>query len=242
MARRRMIDPHFWESGDVKKMDIFSRYVFISMFSHADDEGRGIGSAVYIRNVTFPLEDVPLSKIKKAIEQIQNCVSIRFYKIGDEEYYQLSKWSDWQRVDKPQRSLLPVYSENDSKNESENDSCLKEKKIKEDKGKEDNTPAPVVAEFKTFWDAYPKKISKQAAQKAWMKLKPDNALLAIMLTAIETQKKSKDWTKDEGQFIPYPATWINQRRWEDEVTSPPTSPPKVDDETAFKYSNWGKPK
>ena len=54
MARRRMIDPHFWESADVNKLDLFSRYILISLFSHADDDGRGIGSAIYIRNVTFP--------------------------------------------------------------------------------------------------------------------------------------------------------------------------------------------
>ena len=42
-------------------------------------------------------------------------------------------------------------------------------------------------------------------------------LLEQMLQAIEEQKKSKDWQKDNGQFIPYPYTWLNQGRWKDEV-------------------------
>ena len=61
-----------------------------------------------------------------------------------------------------------------------------------------------------------KKTSKENAIKAWNKLNPDNDLLTKIITAIETQKESKEWKKDGGQFIPYPATWLNQRRWEDE--------------------------
>ena len=149
MARRRMIDPHFWESGDINKLDIFARYVFISMFSHADDEGRGIGGAVYIRNITFPFEDIPLAKIKKAIEAIKAALGVEFYEVDGTDYYQLTNWDKWQRVDKPQPSLLPTYSENDSKNDSRIDSVLKEKKIKEEKGREEkDNSAPARERFK----------------------------------------------------------------------------------------------
>ena len=71
--------------------------------------------------------------------------------------------------------------------------------------------------FNQFWDAYPKHIAKQSAVKAFEKLKPDEKLLESMLKAIARQKESKQWEKDGGAFIPYPATWLNQRRWEDEL-------------------------
>ena len=71
--------------------------------------------------------------------------------------------------------------------------------------------------FNQFWTAYPKHIAKQSAVKAFEKLKPDEKLLEAMLKAIEMQKESKQWEKDGGAFIPYPATWLNQRRWEDEL-------------------------
>ena len=71
--------------------------------------------------------------------------------------------------------------------------------------------------FNQFWAAYPKHIAKQSAVKAFEKLKPDEKLLEAMLKAIELQKESKQWEKDGGAFIPYPATWLNQRRWEDEL-------------------------
>lgn len=70
--------------------------------------------------------------------------------------------------------------------------------------------------FNKFWTAYPKHIAKQSAVKAFEKLKPDEKLLEAMLKAIARQKESKQWEKDGGAFIPYPATWLNQRRWEDE--------------------------
>ena len=80
--------------------------------------------------------------------------------------------------------------------------------------------------FNQFWDAYPKHIAKQSAVKAFEKLKPDEKLLEAMLKAIELQKESKQWEKDGGAFIPYPATWLNQRRWEDEL-------PQVETDNVF---------
>ena len=92
---------------------------------------------------------------------------------------------------------------------------LKETNINETKLNKDNAES---AGFDSFWQAYPNKKAKPAALKAFSKLKPDTALLAEMLKAIEVQKQSAQWQKDNGQFIPMPSTWLNQRRWEDEIT------------------------
>lgn len=69
--------------------------------------------------------------------------------------------------------------------------------------------------FEEFWRAYPSKTGKDAARRAFEKRKPDADLLAQMLSAIEAQKSSAKWTKDGGQYIPNPATWLNQGRWMD---------------------------
>jgi hypothetical protein len=73
-----------------------------------------------------------------------------------------------------------------------------------------------VERFNDFWKAYPKKIGKGEAQKAWGKYKPSTELLAIMIAAISKAQRSLQWQKEGGQFIPNPATWLNQKRWEDE--------------------------
>ena len=71
--------------------------------------------------------------------------------------------------------------------------------------------------FEAFWTAYPKKKSKGQALSAWKKLKPDSSLQALILKAVEAQKRSPDWQKDKGKYIPYPATWLNAMAWEDEM-------------------------
>lgn len=69
--------------------------------------------------------------------------------------------------------------------------------------------------FEQWWNAYPKKVGKGAAEKSFKKLRVDSDLLGIMLKAIENQKQSRQW--QDKQFIPNPSTWLNQKRYEDEI-------------------------
>ena len=70
--------------------------------------------------------------------------------------------------------------------------------------------------FDVFWQSYPKKVGKGAAEKAWANARMNGHVPEVM-ASLAKQKTSEQWTKDNGQFIPNPATWINQRRWEDEL-------------------------
>lgn len=72
----------------------------------------------------------------------------------------------------------------------------------------------IYAHFERFWDAYPKKRSKKKAQEIFARLKPNEKLLEKMLSSIEAAKRSGEW--DNLQFVPYPTTWLNGERWEDE--------------------------
>lgn len=84
------------------------------------------------------------------------------------------------------------------------------------------TKADYSALFDVFWKAYPSKVGKDAARKAFAKRKFDEKTFAQVLQALELHKVSERWTKDNGQYIPNPATWLNQGRWEDEM--PGTTP------------------
>ena len=68
--------------------------------------------------------------------------------------------------------------------------------------------------FEKFWLVYPRHEGKQAARKAFARLKVDDALLGVMVNAITRQRGSDQWS--DPRYIPYPATWLNGRRWEDE--------------------------
>jgi hypothetical protein len=70
-------------------------------------------------------------------------------------------------------------------------------------------------DFEAFWSAYPRKRSKGDALKAWQVLRPDAALLARMLDAIEVSRKSEDWREERGKYVPYPASWLRAAGWLD---------------------------
>lgn len=77
--------------------------------------------------------------------------------------------------------------------------------------------------FEAFWAEYPKKRSKQVALKAWTRLAPNKELYNKIMAALRAQKQSAEWRRDGGQYIPYPATWINGGCWEDETAPEQTS-------------------
>lgn len=91
---------------------------------------------------------------------------------------------------------------------------------REEKRREDKTNEA----FASFWSAYPKKKNKGQAEKTFAKLKPDSDLLQTILNAVEGACHSADWLKNDGQFIPYPATWLAAKGWEDESTSHSAKP------------------
>jgi len=79
--------------------------------------------------------------------------------------------------------------------------------------------------FNEFYEAYPKKRGRAAAQKAFTKIKPSADLFESIMTALKQQKDQSEWLRNGGQFVPMPATWLNGRRWEDELAPTKASPP-----------------
>lgn len=78
---------------------------------------------------------------------------------------------------------------------------------------------PHKGEFDKFWEVYPKKVSKGAAAKAWEYTKHKRPPTARIVAAVEEQKKTNDWRKDGGKYIPHPATWLRANGWENDIES-----------------------
>lgn len=85
-------------------------------------------------------------------------------------------------------------------------------------------PASDSLQFDRFWEAYPRKVAKTAAEKAWKKICPDEQLVDDIIIALEQQKTSRAWHNDDGAYIPYPEKWLNGRRWADEVVHSEAAP------------------
>ncbi len=71
--------------------------------------------------------------------------------------------------------------------------------------------------FDEFWKLYPKKVGKQAAKNSWKRIKPNAELFDRILAAVQKAKNSAQWIRNNGQYIPNPATWLNQGRWDDDL-------------------------
>jgi len=87
----------------------------------------------------------------------------------------------------------------------------------EEKPVDHSTTSVQQERFKEFWRHYPRKVGKGAAEKAWDKIKPGKALLSLILSALDQQKACEQWKRENGRYIPNPATWLNQKRWEDDI-------------------------
>ena len=113
----------------------------------------------------------------------------------------------------------PNHHPNQNRGSSSSSSVSSSSSASEEK----DTPQPPVGGldaqglFLIFWECCPLKAKKPKALTAFLKLKPDRSLLDRMLEAIELQKRTRAWRKNNGQFIPHPATWLSNRQWEDSV-------------------------
>lgn len=72
--------------------------------------------------------------------------------------------------------------------------------------------------FFEFWELYPRKEQRAKAAIAYAKLAPSQELHQTILDALGKQRETAKW-KFEPQFIPHPTTWLNGKRWEDDIES-----------------------
>ncbi len=176
------------------------------------------------------------------------------YEVDGRTYIAFRNYRQWQRIDKPSASILPEPPEEredsmsvpgvfDDSSESERVAftpSIEEVKLREERG-EETPPTPQGAreptplrrrempeaqqeQFDRFWRAYPRRQAKAEALRWWQRARPDPEIVTAMLDGIARQLQGGEWQKEGGRFIPMPATWLNQRRWEDETVIPHALP------------------
>ena len=70
--------------------------------------------------------------------------------------------------------------------------------------------------FNQFWNEYPKKVNKKGCYTSFKRIKNLKTEMPLIMEALKNFKNSKQWQKDNGQYIPNPQTFINQERWKDQ--------------------------
>lgn len=131
------------------------------------------------------------------------------------------------------------YSGNNGDNSGNNDT--KQNKTNQNKtneytrARENDKDDDMKHLFEEFWEAYPKKVAADAAYQVWCRRSPDRALTDKMLSVLSRQKKTMQWKANGGQFIPNPATWLDQGRWADDPSTYTSGPDHRD-----RKRSWGR--
>ncbi len=76
--------------------------------------------------------------------------------------------------------------------------------------------------FAAFYREYPRKVARKAAEKAWARVATSPEVIEQIMAGLSAQLPGPAFNPKnrDKSFIPYPATWLNQRRWEDEQDAP----------------------
>lgn len=166
-----------------------------------------------------------LDCLKKELSQVKNKELVNFVFLANQNS-ENSTVREFILYIQDKYKLNDNVNDNDNDNDNErivDDSWYDSQSQEEGKSKPPKRKKATAKEdydlegFNAFYAAYPRHAGKADALKAWNKLKPDIVLQAKMGEALTAQKKSPQWTKNNGQYIPMPSTWLNGKRWEDEV-------------------------
>lgn len=116
----------------------------------------------------------------------------------------------------------PLYPPKGERSESEADKpCL-------GSGAPEN-PSMTSESFEEFWTAYPRKISKAKARKAWDRLSPDPKLYQEIMDALNQAKQSFQWREESGRYIPAPHNWLSTESWKSVHSPSSTSTHDIDE-------------
>lgn len=214
MARIRTIKPEFPQSESMGRVSRESRLCFILLFTLADDAGRLRGNSRMLASLLYPYDDDAKKVIDKWLTELHNEGCIVRYEIDGDQYIQINKWLQHQKIDRPSESKIPAFDE--SSRVLANVIGASRNNTLDQGGDQGGDQGDMVAAFESFWEAYPRKEAKPAALKAFIKAKI-NGNLPDVLVDIAAKADGHQWQKNDGEFIPMPATYLNQRRWEDGV-------------------------
>ena len=234
MARIRTIKPSAFRHGELYDAEIQSklplRWAYAGLWTVADRRGRFRWRVRELKLDVLPHDECDFSRVLDALTT--RGFIVRYACDGD-EFGWIPSFQRHQMVNnKELESGLPPHPEDPDQRTTYTrgsrvyDACPtpanleKAEQEQEQEGNRKGSIRSVRDRFDLFWSSYPRKVGKGAAEKAWRTLKPTAETAEAMLDAIARQRQSRQWRESGGQYIPHPATWLRQRRWEDEQAEP----------------------
>ena len=212
----------------------FQFRVWAYLITYVDDFGRGSAEPDILKGFVFPRrKGVTEANIRDALTALACAGLIQIYEVDGESYLCFPTWQEHQTV-RATKSKFPApdsgviqlqaVASNCMQMQADASKCMqvqanahvidtRESIIDNRESIHDQVCAP--DGFDAFWEVYPRKVSKAAAAKAWKAGKLGSITDGIVA---DVQKRiATEWKGAEMQYIPHPATYLNQRRWEDET-------------------------
>jgi len=253
----RIIRDELLHSERYWSVSVSARIFFVHLMLVVDDTARFSGNNFSLRSACFPEQGVTPKALERMLAELISVDLVRTYDLDAARFIFIPRFRQRLRFLKSKYPSPPIevndlvtektdHSQSIVRLESDHSQTIdgrsEEKRSRSkprlNRRSPTSTTRSAVASlddddggFAAFWQAYPRHSNKQAALKAWSKLEPDASLQNRIAEAIDRQRASLDWQRDDGQFIPYPASWLNARRWEDEIADQSTRP--RNDRSAF---------
>jgi hypothetical protein len=214
----------------------------------ADDFGRFNAESLSLLSSCFPLrvKSYRLGQVEKWFQGLVDVALVVTYQVNGDRLGYFTGWEQRKRANRSKFPTPPNRPEIESAPSSADIRCQPLAAAAEVRGTryEDTTrirgtrrggqpPADDSdLEFEQFYKAYPRKVKKPDALKAWGQVAAARPPLAEVLAAVQNQRQSHQWRKERGEFIPYPGTWLRSHGWGD-VLDPVRSQPESVEERDF---------
>lgn len=223
MPRIRTIKPEFPQSESMGRISREARLLFILLWTICDDAGRTRAASRMLASTLYPYDDDVPKRIGAWLAELEAEHCIRLYHVEGDTYLEIVKWLKHQKIDRPSPSRLPQFDEASRAFASiprGSDADLvpgpSTLDLVPSTAQNANAGSSSRGDFEIFWLHSPRKVGKGSARKAYRKAltKTSPEILLAGITAHAVAMSGKDET-----YIPYPATWLNQERWNDQPAS-----------------------
>lgn len=231
MPRIRNIKPDFFTSEKVTSLPFRARLTWIGLWTYCDDEGRCRDNARLIKAAVYPLDDLSDEDIQNDLDSLLEVELIRRYSYDGKGYLYIPGWEEHQYVSKPTPSKLPDPPPpgreipGDSGESPDTPGDPRETPVGNGNGSDkktrpqltllsDSKPDPL-ERFPEFYAAYPRRVSRRAAEKAWLaaikrKVSPQHMIDAAVRHADLVRRE-----RTALKYVKYPASWINAGSYDD---------------------------
>lgn len=244
MADKRMFSLQIVDSDAFLDLPTSAQALYFHLGMRADDDGFLNNAKTIARIVGSNTKDLDLLVEKRFIIAFEGGVSvIKHWKVNNyiaKDRYKKTMYTDiFQQLEIKENNSYTLRIQNvdtldtqvrlvkSSIDKVSIDNSIVQPSIEPKTKKNDSS---IIEElFEEFWEAYPKKVGKGNVLRWFKKHRPTKGMVDLMIEAIENQKLSKQW--QDVQYIPLPATWLNQERWGDELPISELAIAKKEEET-----------